>query len=370
MEPSAKFRPRDINLNCAVSDNREATDYLEMPDSGASTSIQSGWDVIAKQEGLALLELGMGFHADFTGRQNAVMAGQLLGMSVEEISKLMPEIEAFAEIGEYMDQPLRVYSSGMQMRVAFSVATARRPDVLIVDEALSVGDASFQHKSYGRIKKFREEGTTLLIVSHDPQAIKAICDRAVLIENGRIVQDGKPDSVLEIYNAYLIKGKRLPVQNTTTTKHGGFVSGGGGASVSNISMHNSNGADSEIFHTGERVRMVVGVRVIADIPRLTLGYLIRDRLGADVYGTNTNLTGQVLLNCQAGSSFEFEISFSLNLGAGNYSISTALVDTTDTEVIDNFEWKERVKMFSVVSDVKPQFIGIAWLNPVVTISRK
>ncbi len=101
----------------------------------------------------ALLELGMGFHPDFTGRQNAYMAGQLLGMSVEEITSLMPEIEAFAEIGDYMDQPVRVYSSGMQMRVAFSVATVRRPDILIVDEALSVGDAYFQHKSFDRIRE-------------------------------------------------------------------------------------------------------------------------------------------------------------------------------------------------------------------------
>jgi lipopolysaccharide transport system ATP-binding protein len=103
----------------------------------------------------ALLELGMGFHPDFTGRQNAFMAGQLLGFSVEEIARLMPNIEAFAEIGDYIDQPVRVYSSGMQMRLAFSVATATRPDILIVDEALSVGDAYFVHKSFGRIKQFR-----------------------------------------------------------------------------------------------------------------------------------------------------------------------------------------------------------------------
>jgi lipopolysaccharide transport system ATP-binding protein len=109
----------------------------------------------------ALLELGMGFHPDFSGRQNVVMAGQLLGLSIEEIAQLMPQIEAFADIGDYIDQPVRVYSSGMQMRLAFSVATARRPDILIVDEALSVGDAYFQHKSFDRIRQFRKEGTTL-----------------------------------------------------------------------------------------------------------------------------------------------------------------------------------------------------------------
>ena len=112
----------------------------------------------------ALLELGMGFHPDFTGRQNAVIAAQLLGLSEGEIAAALPGIEAFAEIGHYIDEPVRTYSSGMQVRLAFSVATALRPDVLIVDEALAVGDVYFQHKCYGRIREFRAAGTTLLFV--------------------------------------------------------------------------------------------------------------------------------------------------------------------------------------------------------------
>ncbi|MDD2547725.1 MAG: ABC transporter ATP-binding protein, partial [Burkholderiaceae bacterium] len=128
----------------------------------------------------ALLELGMGFHPDFTGRQNAWMAAQLLGLADAEIAASMPGIEAFAEIGRYIDEPVRTYSSGMQVRLAFSVATAVRPDVLIVDEALAVGDVYFQHKCYARIRGFRAQGTTLLFVSHDPGAIKSLCDRAVL----------------------------------------------------------------------------------------------------------------------------------------------------------------------------------------------
>ena len=149
----------------------------------------------------ALLELGMGFHPDFTGRQNAFMAAQLMGISSDEIMRQMPEIEAFAEIGEYIDQPVRVYSSGMQMRLAFSVATAMRPDILIVDEALSVGDAYFQHKSFDRIRQFQKAGTTLLIVSHDKAAIQSICDQAILLKAGRLVMQGKPEAVMDYYNA-------------------------------------------------------------------------------------------------------------------------------------------------------------------------
>ena len=121
----------------------------------------------------ALLELGMGFHPDFTGRQNAYMARPTAWSCVDQITRTVPDIEAFAEIGDYIDQPVRVYSSGMQVRLAFGVATAIRPDILIVDEALSVGDAYFQHKSFDRIREFQKHGTTLLLVSHDKQAIQS-----------------------------------------------------------------------------------------------------------------------------------------------------------------------------------------------------
>ena len=141
----------------------------------------------------------MGFHPEFTGRQNAYMSGQILGLTGAHISKLMPEIEAFAEIGDYIDQPLRTYSSGMVVRLAFSVATAVRPEILIVDEALSVGDAYFQHKSFERIRQFRDEGTTLLFVSHSPGTIKSLCNRAILFDQGILIRDGEPDNVLDYY---------------------------------------------------------------------------------------------------------------------------------------------------------------------------
>ena len=160
----------------------------------------------------AMLELGMGFHPDFTGRQNVFMAGQLIGLNQQEITELMPEIEAFAEIGDYLDQPVRVYSSGMQMRLAFSVATARRPDVLIVDEAMSVGDAYFQHKSFDRIREFRKQGTTLLIVSHDRGAIQSICDRAILLDAGRLAKEGAPEEIMDFYNAMLAERENRTVR--------------------------------------------------------------------------------------------------------------------------------------------------------------
>lgn len=140
----------------------------------------------------AILELGMGFNPELTGRQNVYHAAGLMGFNAQEIEAFMPDVEKFAEVGEYFDQAVRTYSSGMQMRVAFAVATARRPEILIVDEALSVGDSYFQHKSFDRIREFQEQGTTLLIVSHDRSSIQALCDRVLLIEGGTVIKDGAP----------------------------------------------------------------------------------------------------------------------------------------------------------------------------------
>jgi lipopolysaccharide transport system ATP-binding protein len=156
----------------------------------------------------ALLELGMGFHPDFTGRQNVYMGGQIRGLSTERISELMPEIEAFAEIGGYIDQPLRTYSSGMQVRLAFAVATAVRPDILIVDEALSVGDAAFQRKCFRRIESFLGAGTTLLFVSHDTETVKKLCSRALFIREGSIGCYDVAKAVCDEYETYLFGGGR------------------------------------------------------------------------------------------------------------------------------------------------------------------
>ena len=157
----------------------------------------------------ALLELGMGFHPEFTGRQNAYMGAQLQGLTVSEVDAKIREIEGFAEIGDYFDQPMRTYSSGMQVRLAFSVASCVRPEILIIDEALSVGDTYFQHKSFDRIRNFRDAGTTLLFVSHSPGAIKTLCDRAILLDQGGIQRDDAPDAVLDYYNAVIARQREV-----------------------------------------------------------------------------------------------------------------------------------------------------------------
>ena len=317
----------------------------------------------------ALLELGMGFHPDFTGRQNVYMAGQLLGMTVDEITALMPQIEAFADIGDYMDQPVRVYSSGMQMRVAFSVATARRPDILIVDEALSVGDAYFQHKSFDRIRQFRKEGTTLLLVSHDKQAIQSVCDRAILLDGGRLAKQGKPEEIMDYYNAMIAERENETVRlNETGDGKVQTISGTGEATVSDIALRDELGERVEVVDVGAAVTLEVKVKVKAPIPRMVLGYMIKDRLGQPMYGTNTHLKQLPLEDVAAGEEVTYRFAFPMNLGPGTYSVATAIV-STETHLVNNYEWRDLALVFTVMNMRRPHFEGSAWLDPAIDIQR-
>lgn len=316
----------------------------------------------------AMLELGMGFHPDFTGRQNAFMAGQLLGISSEDIARLMSEIEAFAEIGDYIDQPVRVYSSGMQMRLAFSVATAIRPDILIVDEALSVGDSYFQHKSFERIREFRKQGTTLLIVSHDKGAIQSICDRAILLNAGHLAMEGEPEAVMDYYNAMLADHQNQTVQQMV--RDDGkvqTVSGTGEATVEDICLLDVDGNRLELVDVGQHVTLRVDVRAHADIDRLVLGYGIKDRLGQVVYGTNTDLKKQPLLDVKKGDRYLFDIAFPANLGLGTYSVVTALT-SNHTHIENNYEWRDLALIFNMININKPEFEGLAWIDPDIKVA--
>ena len=317
----------------------------------------------------ALLELGMGFHPDFTGRQNAIMAGQLLGYSIEELNRLMPEIESFAEIGDYIDQPVRVYSSGMQMRLAFSVATASRPDILIVDEALSVGDTYFQHKSFDRIREFNKLGTTLLIVSHDKGAVQGICDRAILLNDGRLAMEGEPEAVMDYYNAMLAeKGNQKIRQELSLDGKIITTSGTGEATIVDAVMINDQNKAIDIVDVGQSVRIKIKVQINQDIPELVLGYMIKDRLGQPIFGTNTHHLRQVSKQLVAGEAIEFILGFSANLGEGSYSIAIAL-HTADSHVNNNYEWRDRAILFNVINIDKEKFVGVAWLPATLEVQR-
>ena len=317
----------------------------------------------------ALLELGMGFHPEFTGRQNAIMAGQMMGFKVEEIQTLMPEIESFAEIGSYIDEPVRVYSSGMQVRLAFAVATAIRPDILIVDEALSVGDAYFQHKSFNRIREYRKLGTSLLIVSHDKGAIQSICDRAILLNEGTIAMQGDPQVIMDYYHAIVtLRQNDSVVKQVQKGSRVETISGNGQVEITQVDLTNQNGDNSEYFDFGSEVTLSVKVKSNADTQRLICGFLIKDRLGQSVYGTNTDLLDCQLFDVKSYEEITYRFIFKMTLGTGTYSISIALA--SDGAVMNqNFFWLDLAKMFDVGDLRKKSFTGFAWLDTNVEIQR-
>lgn len=315
----------------------------------------------------AILELGMGFSPDLTGRQNVYHAAGLMGFTREQIDKAMPDIESFAEIGDYFDEHVRTYSSGMQMRVAFSVATAFRPDILIVDEALSVGDAYFQHKCFKRIREFREQGTSLMIVSHDSSAIQSLCDRAILLQAGRVLKDGDPVEVMDAYNALIAERENSTIKSERL-KSGQLqiVSGTFEAVVDDIHLYTKDGAEVEFVDVGQHVELRIVVAVNADIPKLVLGYQIKDRLGQPIFGTNTHHTKQVVEGVKAGQRLVYRARFPMNFGPGTYSISTALV-STDTHLVDNYEWRDLALIFTVANHSQPHFVGSAWVPPQIEV---
>jgi lipopolysaccharide transport system ATP-binding protein len=319
----------------------------------------------------AILELGMGFNPDLTGRQNAFHSAGLMGYSHSEIEQAMPEIESFAEIGPYFDQPMRTYSSGMQMRVAFSVATAFRPDLLIVDEALSVGDSYFQHKSFDRIRQFKEQGVSIMFVTHSMGDVRTLCDRVILLDKGQLLKDGAPDEIVDFYNAMIAEKENSQLSIEQKREKNGWLltrSGTGEARVTSLQLLDREGNELSVAQVGQAVELRLVATMYADVPRLVLGYMIRDKQGHVVWGTNTWHTRQIQDNLREGETVVFRLPFTCTLGPGSYSVSPALV-STDTHLIDNYEWVDNLLVFDVLNVDRHVFIGTNWLDAEFSISR-
>ncbi|EFE9874285.1 ABC transporter ATP-binding protein, partial [Escherichia coli] len=299
----------------------------------------------------ALLELGMGFHPDFTGRQNVYMSGLMMGLSREQISHLMPEIESFADIGNYIDQPVRIYSSGMQMRLAFSVATAYRPDILIVDEALSVGDSRFQAKCFSRIAEFKKAGTTLLLVSHSASDIVRHCDRAIFLKNGSIELDGSSRDVTNRYMDELF-GKTNSLseykKNSTEPKNSmalfkdadptetkefyhtrpgyrpeEYRWGQGGARIIDYTIQVNGKHYPSNIESNQLTDFYIKVFFEQSYDNIVPGILIKTLDGIFLYGTNSFLAseGKDEIGVKSGDIKIFKFSFPLDLNSGDYMLS-------------------------------------------------
>ena len=317
--------------------------------------------VVIEGQIAALLELGMGFNPELTGRQNAQHAAGLMGHSGKNIHAAMPAIEEFAEIGEYFDKPVRMYSSGMQMRVAFAVATAFRPPLLIVDEALSVGDSYFQHKSFARIREFRDQGTTLLFVSHDRGAILSLCDRVILLDQGQVLKDGEPEEVMDFYNALIADRENQTIlQKTGGAGKVQTQSGSGELTIDGIQLLNQTGNPIDTAQVGDAVSIEVVIHAHALIEDAVLGFMIKDRLGQPLFGTNSHHLEMPLPSLAPDQQIRAMFRFPMNLGAGHYSVAVAL-HKGPNHLEKNYEWRDLALTFQVTNTRYPPFVGSLWL---------
>ncbi|NEX21829.1 ABC transporter ATP-binding protein [Thiorhodococcus mannitoliphagus] len=369
---------RDINLAIAAG---EAVGIIGVNGAGKSTLLKLITGTAHPTTGhierggsiAALLELGLGFHGEFTGRENVWTSALLAGLDSATIHDQMAEIEAFADIGDYIDQPVRTYSSGMQVRLAFAVATAVRPDILVVDEALAVGDVFFQQKCFERIRQYRDAGTTLLFVSHSMATVYTLCDRAVFIDGGRIRRDGPPREVIDIYNAH--------VANRLGSGDLEIAAGERGQSAGSYGRGDCTVDHVEILYQDQPVHTLISdsemtVRIQVAFHRSVtdphVGMQVRDRRGEAIYMTHTHGLGLRVGPSANGDRVEVSFSFRASLIPGDYTVTAGVADggLPGGHVRTSLVRRHDAARFTVTEDVRgPRWDGICNLSPSCAIER-
>ena len=289
----------------------------------------------------ALLELGAGFNMDYTGIENIYMNGTMMGFSREEMEKKLPEILEFADIGDFVHQPVKTYSSGMFVRLAFALAINVEPEILIVDEALSVGDVFFQAKCYKKMEEIRQKGTTILMVTHDMGSVIKYCDKVILLNRGSFVAEGKAGEIVDLYKKILanrfeieeeVEEDKLPVEanvantgklmkeslsiNPSVTEYGD-----GRAKIYDLGLIDSKGEISNLLIKGEEFTIKERIRFFADIKQPIFTYTIKDKKGTELSGTNTMFELTDIEEVHAGDSYDVEFRQKMNLQGGEYLIS-------------------------------------------------
>ena len=322
--------------------------------------------------------MGAGFNLEFTGIENVFMNSALLGFSRKQTETLLPEIERFAEIGDFIHQPVKTYSSGMYVRLAFATAVATDPQILIIDEALSVGDAVFQHRCLRRIKEMQENGAAILFVSHDLAAVKALCSRAILLNNGRVEAEGKPSDVLNRYLGLIMEREDAYAGEPAPSGNEGSVEtlsdfdpalaekspslrytyrhGDRSAEVLSAEVLNPSHQSVELVETGDSLVARMRVRFHRDIVDPVFGFLIRNRHGISAYGINTQQLDLRFGRVNRGEIIEVSFPFDCWLGPDHYSVTFAV----HSEDVISYDWLDGVVFFRVISALKID--GLANLN--------
>ncbi len=280
----------------------------------------------------AILELGSGFHPEFSGRDNVYLGALCLGLTRRQIDEIFDDIVDFAELRDAIDRPFRTYSTGMQARLSFSVAASLNPDVMIVDEALSVGDARFQAKCFRRFEALKAGGTTILLVSHSMPTIVSFCDRAILIEKGRLIEDGDPkdiDTAYQrlLYDAEIARGGIGPMGTVATPADGRVTTiasrafGSGAARIVSATLYGDGGEATAVIENGRPFRLDVRIVALEHIEDLAVGFLIRSPKGVDIFGVDTATDRSVEVVGRPGQEIIVSLEGTMWLAAGEYLVT-------------------------------------------------
>jgi lipopolysaccharide transport system ATP-binding protein len=339
---------RDISLNV---EKGETLGLVGPNGCGKSTLLQIVSGILQPTTGrvvtrgriAALLELGAGFNPEFSGRENVFLNGEIMGLSRAAIEKAMPSIEAFAEIGEFMERPVKEYSSGMYVRLAFSTAIHVDPEILIVDEALAVGDAVFANRCVRKFQELRDRKITVLFVSHDLGLVKQLSDRAILLLHGRIEAEGAPKDVINRYIGLVLE-RQEPHNKKADRLAASFRHGDGTSEILAVQILNGRGEETGSVASGEPVTVRVRSRFHSAQSGPMVGILIRTRIGMDVYGTNTKVEQIELGEFQPGDELEVDFRIECWLTPQQYTLTVA----TQSGDGSSHDWLDDAIAFDVV----------------------
>ncbi len=317
--------------------------------------------VVTQGRVAALLELGAGFNPEFTGRENVFLNGEIMGLSRREIARSLPSIEAFAEIGTFIERPVKEYSSGMYVRLAFATAIHVEPEILIVDEALAVGDAIFANRCIRKFEELKRNGVTVLFVSHDLGLVKQISNRAILLLNGRIEAEGEPSHVMNKYIGLVLAKQREPVRSSaleSSNRHGD-----GTSEILSVHLLGAPGEPVGAIAAGEDATVRVRCRFHRDVTDPMVGILVRTRTGMDVYGTNTRIENQRLGSFAAGEEAVIDFRFACWLIPREYTLTVATQHADGS----SHDWLDDVVAFEVAGS--GERAGVADLRARVEVKR-
>ncbi len=325
---------QDISLDVAPG---EAIGIVGRNGSGKSTLLKLLAGIIPPSRGTveiggtvaAMLELGAGFHPDFTGRENVYMNGAIYGLGERDVTDRLDDIVAFAELEDFIDMPVRTYSSGMQMRLAFAVSSHVNPDVLLLDEVLAVGDESFQRKCISRLADYKRGGGTLVLVTHDPNSVEQMCDHAIVLADGCVLAEGTPAKVLAAYRRRLVADDRErdeahPAEEHVEDDSNSQSWGDMRAQIVEARLIGPDGPASS-FVSGDPLVLEMSVDARERLDGVIYGMTVHSAEGALCYGTNTRLDGRETTILAGPSTVRFDIPH-LHLHAGHFAITLAIVD--------------------------------------------